>query len=77
MKWIHWSEKEPEHEQWIFVCFPPYEDDPPLMGIQRHCTYPGILGRNLDDPETRNIHGWQYWMPLSEVPIPDEYRRDE
>jgi hypothetical protein len=73
MKWIHWTEKEPEDNQEIFVCFEPYENELPHIGHMKYLKIPGTW-EDFKSGKYERI-GWDYWMPYSDMPLPEEFQK--
>lgn len=67
MKWIHWTEKEPENYQWILR----YQGEcsgAPLIGRQQYLRHEGLWECLKNDPhEIKRIN---YWIPIEEMPLP-------
>lgn len=67
MKWYHWSEKEPEDNQFILVYHDPVFNDPALISVVIYKKYDDYDPTKMD-PNDRI--GWTYWCDYNDIPLP-------
>ena len=75
MNWKHWTEQEPEDNQWIFVY---YSTDPqpfsipscPLPFMERIQYYKCDSARKYFLKHPDKWPGWTHWCSYDEVPRP-------
>lgn len=62
MKWIHWTARQPENNEWILA----YTDERTMSPVKYRTSDTNWESERLRPYAKRK--GWVYWVPLKEVP---------